>query len=306
MERIDNSYQLRKYYFMLRNGIKEFLYALTHQKIKTKKFPEIINIETSIICNANCVTCPHKSIKRKINMEFETVKKIIDNASKYPVKEIHPFNYGEPFIYPQFIELLRYVRKKMPKTKLIVYSNGAAMTEEQMTTVIKERLLDKINFSLDAASPKTYKLIRGLDYKKTVEKINYFIALKRKYGSNLDISVSFVLTSGNEKELKLFKKYWKGKARLHIALDDGRSGRAFINRFSKMPCKSPFIRMFILTDGRVVCCEHDARGDMILGNINNNSLEEIWNSKEYRNLRMMHNSQNKKRVPLCKNCRARF
>jgi radical SAM protein with 4Fe4S-binding SPASM domain len=301
-----NGPKMLKTYLKLRNKLKDFVYHFQSQFLKKKEFPEIINIETSILCNAKCKFCPHKNIKRKIDMDFHLIKKIVDEASNYKIKEIHPFDYGEPFLYNRFIESLFYIRRKIPKCKIFVYSNGSAMTDKQMKEIAKNNLLDKVNFSLDAASPKTYKALKGLDYKKTIKKILKFIKLNKKYKNDVDISVSFIIGDLNKKELNNFKKFWKGKARLHIAVDDGRGGTPFINRASKNPCSWLFNRTAILTTGDVVVCCVDAAGKLVVGNVNNNSLKEVWNSPKYERIRKLHLNGGKGKIPLCANCQVRY
>ena len=44
-------------------------------------FPKYIQIETSMVCNSNCVFCPHKEMERGPNyMEERIWKKIIDES----------------------------------------------------------------------------------------------------------------------------------------------------------------------------------------------------------------------------------
>jgi radical SAM protein with 4Fe4S-binding SPASM domain len=295
-----------KTYLILRDRIKDFLYSFQSKRLKKKSFPEIINIETSILCNAHCITCPHKEIKREINMDFSIFKKIVDEISSYNVKEIHPFNYGEPFIYKDFIKALKYLREKTPRTKIFIYSNGGAMTDKDLEEVIKNNLLDKVNFSLDAISPETYKIMRGLDYALVTKKIFKFIELNKRYGNKIDISVSFVINDKNKHEVNKFKRFWKGKARVHIGVDDGREGKPFINKSSKNPCSWPFNRIIILTNGDVVICCVDAKGKLIVGNIKNSSIKDIWNGETYERIRSLHLSGNKDKLPLCGSCYVRY
>lgn len=294
-----------KTYLRTRNKIKDLVYSFQSRKLEKTEFPEIINIETSILCNADCITCPHKHIKRKQNMELSIVKKIIDEISLYPVKEVHPFNYGEPFLYPNFIQVLKYLRSKT-KSEIFIYSNGSAMTDVQVGEVVKNHLIDKVNFSIDAAEPETYKNVRRLDYSTTLKKVLNFIEVNSRYGNKIQVSVSFVINSQNERELGKFKKFWKGKARVHLAADDGREGKPFINRASKYPCSWLFNRIVVLTTGQVVPCCIDASGKLILGNVNKNSIKEIWDSPAYEKIRQLHLQGKKDIIPLCSKCSVRY
>lgn len=294
-----------KKYIKLRNTTKEFLAKFN--KPKKLEFPKVITIETSVRCNANCIMCPHKSIKRKKDMDFSLFKKIIDEASNYDIDEIHPMNYGEPFLYKHFIKVLKYTKRKIKEAKIFIYTNGSVMTRKQMEEILKDNLIDYINFSLDAINPKTFARVHRLDYEITIKKINQFLELNKNYSYPVFTYISFALNKYNESELKEFTKYWKNKVnKVHVGCDDGRYGKPFVNKASKNPCRTVFERTTILTDGSVVLCCIDAKGTFILGNINKNTIKEIWDNKKYELVRRLHLHKNKDKIPLCKKCNVRY
>ena len=43
-----------------------------------------------------------------------------------------------------------------------------------------------------------------------------------------------------------------------------------------------------MADGNVVPCTQISNNEIVLGNVKENTLEEIWNSKKYKNFRQMH------------------
>jgi hypothetical protein len=47
-----------------------------------------------------------------------------------------------------------------------------------------------------------------------------------------------------------------------------------------------------MADGNVVPCTQISNNELVMGNINENTLEEIWNGKKYKDLRKMHISGN--------------
>lgn len=71
--------------------------------------------------------------------------------------------------------------------------------------------------------------------------------------------------------------------------------------FHRMPCRHPFLYTMILYDGRTTFCCIDFNGKMISGDLNLQSLHEIWNGFIYKNFRNdMLNLDLKKK--LCLNC----
>jgi len=68
---------------------------------------------------------------------------------------------------------------------------------------------------------------------------------------------------------------------------------------SKVFCMMPWVHTHIWPNGNAFpCCMSDS--DIVYGNLNDNSLEEIWNNKKYKKLRK--NMLNEKESPECTRC----
>ena len=68
---------------------------------------------------------------------------------------------------------------------------------------------------------------------------------------------------------------------------------------SKVFCMMPWVHTHIWPNGNAFpCCMSDS--DIVYGNLNDNSLEEIWNSEKYKKLRK--NMLNEKESPECTRC----
>ena len=59
---------------------------------------------------------------------------------------------------------------------------------------------------------------------------------------------------------------------------------------------------FLLFDGKVSICCRDYSGELIIGDIKDNSLDEIRKSKKLLSLQKAHTSRNLENYNLCKNC----
>ena len=69
------------------------------------------------------------------------------------------------------------------------------------------------------------------------------------------------------------------------------------------PCISPFSTLEILHDGTVPLCGCDYKPTVVLGNVNNNSLLEIWNSEKFEKIRNDHAKGNRNNISICAGCR---
>jgi radical SAM protein with 4Fe4S-binding SPASM domain len=67
-------------------------------------------------------------------------------------------------------------------------------------------------------------------------------------------------------------------------------------------CPQLWQRMFIHPDGVVTPCCADVYRELVVGNVKNSSLEEIWTGIKYRRLRGLHKEGNAGTIPTCSSC----
>ena len=67
----------------------------------------------------------------------------------------------------------------------------------------------------------------------------------------------------------------------------------------KAPCSDLWRRMFIWLDGKVNPCDSDYKSKLVVGNINDNNISELWKSDKYGEYRRIHISNSRKNKTLC-------
>lgn len=269
------------------------------RKEKSSGLPVEFSIELTNYCNSRCIMCPNKDMKRpRGRMSFETFKKIIDEIKEYS-EFIYLHLAGEPLMNSKFEEMIKYANKSNLRTGLS--TNAILLNKENAEKIINSKL-DFIILSIDATNPITYKKVRGTDNFELVKKnIEEFIKLKNKPYT----AIQLIYMDENKDEVKEFAKEWKGKVdaiRIKPVLNIGN----ILNKSKKRkkPCVLLWRQMAILWNGDVVSCCLDYLGDTILGNINKNSIKEIWNNEKMANLRRLHKEGKIEEISLCKNCDA--
>lgn len=66
-------------------------------------------------------------------------------------------------------------------------------------------------------------------------------------------------------------------------------------------CERPFETMYIKWDGKAVLCCSDYKGEVVMGDVNKDSMTDIFNNKKYKVYRE-HLKQGKRDLPLCNKC----
>ncbi len=116
-----------------------------------------------------------------------------------------------------------------------------------------------------------------------------------------------------EKEIRPFYEHWSKKIGrgdiIHVADYNDWAGsvedKSITNAPSlrdRRPCRMLWKNLIIYYDDRVSPCCFDAEGDLIVGNVMDQGIKEIWNGAPLRNIRDLHCSHHFKDIPLCSKC----
>lgn len=266
-------------------------------------FPEVLTIETTNICNAFCIFCPHSKMKRKQTiMTSSLYEKIINEAKQLGVKEIVLSFFGEPFCDRNIINRIKFAKQN--GLKVTIYTNAILLDEHTSQEIIDNKL-DKIFISLDSYSSEHYKKIRLVGkYDEVVKNVNDLIELKKKNNSLLPIvEIGMIILDKKDKQgIQTFMDQWKHADNVVV-----RQPHEWINKGTdiknKLPCYPLWNDFYILCDGRVVPCCMDYDGTYILGDTNRQTLDEIWKtSQQLKQLRKHHLENTTDSLDLCKNC----
>ena len=290
------------------------------KKLKIKQleeFPEAISIETVNICNAKCWFCPQPEHTRtKGYMDMDLYKMIIDEISenRKRVKSIALFMDGEPTLHKKLIEFLKYAKSKNIKN-IYLSSNMEFFSEKIINQIFEQNLHQTLKYvicSLDGVSETTHQSNRiGVDTKKAYENTHLLIKKKNQKRSIYPwVFPRMLINETNKHEEKEFYNYWRGKADkvLRTAMHNwgGQIKDKRLNLadhgFSKI-CYFPFSQCFIQINGGIRLCCLDVNGEYIFGDLENNSITEIWRSKKFTDLRKNFLDQDYNKLPkLCHNC----
>ncbi len=276
------------------------------------KFPKVILLDTISFCNLKCSMCGHKDMKRKKSiMSMSLFKKIIDEiAARDKNVRVWLVFFGEMLILKKetIFTMIKYA-KDSGLRDVVLNSNANLLNKEKAEVLITSGL-DALYVGIDAFNPDTYSKIRiGGDYHKVVDNVKMIIRLKKEMKVDKPkIFVQFVEMEENQSEVKGFVKFWKGqgaiaKVRPKVSwagLVSAPSQKVPLNK--RWPCHWAMQTMSIVDDGRVVCCAVDVDARFIAGDINKQSLYEIWNGK-LKNLRNYHKQGEFDKLPsFCRDC----
>jgi len=244
-----------------------------------------VYIEITNVCNLNCKFCPDTSRKKEfISLEnFEEIVKKIHNHTNLVALHVK----GEPLLHCNLEEILKILEKYNLKTNIT--TNGT-LIKKNIETIKNSKAIRQINFSLHSIIQNKNLDKRYLtDIFKSVEQLENIIISYRLWNlQNIkenDINSDVIKTLEdyynvpNLKQQLIENEFIKLKENLFINQDIEFEWPDITKKpiMEKGRCLALKEQVAILVDGTVVPCCLDNNGDIPLGNILEETMEDILN-----------------------------
>lgn len=303
-----------------------YIYAKSTKKASHKGRPFSLSIEPTTACNLGCPECPSglKQFTRptgKLNLDLH--KEMIEQLKK-SVFYINYYFQGEPFLHPNFLDLIKEAKRNKIYTAT---STNAHFIDKKKAEEIVTSGLDRLIISIDGLTQATYENYRVHGkLSKVIEGTNHLLEAKKQMNSSTPhLIFQFLAVKPNEHEIpevfKLGKEMKIDEVRIKSAqLYDYENGNPLMpenEKYSRYKLQSDGTyrlkyktgnhcwRMWsssVLTwDGKVVPCCFDKDAKHVLGSIENSNFADIWNNKEYVAFRQAVLT-GRNQIDICKNC----
>lgn len=274
--------------------------------------PLYINVEPTNACNLQCYTCSIDGTRKRGTMDMDLFRKIIDQSATAGVYEVALFMGGEPLLHKDLPEMIRYVEEKGLDSR--VYTNATLLTREKAVDILDSGL-SFLGVSIDGDNKEEYESMRiGADFDVVIDNVLGLLELMKERGADkpyVSLQMMKLLENPNQGIDPAFKALFNGLPIEEFSVrnpHDWRGEKGIIklkDRGSKYyPCQVFWSAMSIAWDGRVVGCSADLNGKFILGDLNHQSIMEVWNGEDYRRHRRLMKQKKYTELGLCADCHA--
>ena len=276
-------------------------------------FPAAILIENTNCCNARCVMCPRETLTRKRGfMAFELFEKIIrevSSAKRKPVVHLHGF--GEPLLDTSLPERIR-LAKALGIKQTYLATNASLLFPETARKIISAGL-DRMKISFYGTDEESYNAtMRGLDFNVTLDNIREFVRIRKDLKKRTPkLILQYLPQETNGAKTKEFRSMWRsvldkkaGDCLNISSLDNFGGGRAYNRVGAKIVsvCFYPWAALSVLHDGKAVTCCVDYNGVQGVGDLNCQSVTEIWNGPVLSSIRKKFGQLDYSGFPTCLSC----
>ncbi|MBN1436433.1 MAG: SPASM domain-containing protein [Sedimentisphaerales bacterium] len=283
--------------------------VMAQEKEATERLPREIDIEINTERSLRIVDYPHSQLAgTREAMDIELFSKIVDDCSAYDDICLTIGGFGEPLAHRDLIGMIE--RAKSAGIFGINIETDGRLLEGELAEQLLAADIDVISVHLDADSAALYQQLKGENcFERVVNNIETFTA-KAKAEGKITIVPHMVKMRATMAEMESFYDRWiticgaavltgfsdyAGQIADKAVMDMSPPNRWACERLSK--------RMTILADGTVCVCDQDFACKHVIGNVTQQSVEDIWRSKQWEQLRKEHASGVYSSCELCGKCR---
>ncbi len=268
------------------------------------QFPRLVAIETTNYCNAKCVFCPNALLARgRQHMSDALFASILEQCREFPLHAIEPFLQGEPFSDPKILPRLEMIHRRLPATRLRLYSNGYALRPER-TDALCDLGIDHLYISLNTTDPERYRADVGLDLERTLENLRYLADPARRKRVARHITFRMLRSSDTPLgEQDAFLRFCKqmGVRPFIVGLFNYKGDVSSGLPIPGFPCEH-LDRLDILSNGVVTLCCMDQEGEFAWGDANRQPILDIYRGEVARRYRQALWAGRRRHIHPCDSC----
>lgn len=263
--------------------------------------PLTIYVEPTNRCNLSCDFCPQsledyedRTGKRQ-DMPIDLWRKIMDEIRIMEIKSLKLYFFGEPLLHPDIVEMVSIAKTVCERVELT--TNGMALSVKTATGLLG--VLDYLRVSIypDVKHPEhvVRNVARLWDLREGLHHSNPYICAKvfsqaeadsiRPFYENIvdEIAVEGLHTIGSE-FVQISQQ----------AKDDRKA------------CPYPFYNLVVKSNGDVVPCCVAWEDSLVVGNVREETLLEIWRGDKLARIHRLHLEGRRGELAACAKCDTLF
>jgi radical SAM protein with 4Fe4S-binding SPASM domain len=245
-------------------------------------------------------------------MDFGLFKRITREMRAAGVEEVGVFYLGESFMNPRLlVDCIAWLKREIAMPYVFLTSNASMSFPEAVEECMKAGL-DSLKWSVNAADEAQFEKIMGVSgrlFRHALENIQSAWEVRKRGGYKIGLYASSIQYNGAQQQKMeqllaervrpyVDQHYWlplysmgafatQREEQLGYRPTAGNQGRIGALR-EPLPCWSAFTEGHVTAEGKLSACCFDATANWTMGDLNQQSFMEAWNSEPFVKLRAAH------------------
>lgn len=326
--RVVDTYGIRTKLYLLGSVLKRMAECRVQGGRPLDQFPGTLQVQTRTGCNSHCLLCPQDTVSAMFPaevMDRGLYDRIAREAASEPrLRAFALVLQNEPLLDPDLAAKIRDFQALNTANAIVfIVTNGSLLTPARVRELLDSGL-DMMHISVNGNRREDFETInRGRDFGVFADNLDYLLSQDL---SRLGLHLSFLMNARYAPELRAaVARYRALGLKVHIhgisnrgglvdaALVEDYGGTAVTdsirNRLLKplvkrlLPCcPYPFYQCSVLANGQVLLCTHDWARRTIVGDLNRQSIRDVWNGPTLTEIRRLFLRGRMKDVAACAHC----
>lgn len=237
-------------------------------------------------------------------MSWETYKTIIDDISE-KAKYVALTSSGEPLLCNRLSDMVSYAKQR---GLYVVTTTNGLLLDAKVAEELLSAGLNELRISVDGATKQTYEHIRtGANYEKLIQNIQSLQEIRHKYPTCM-IDLHIVFQKDNVQDFYIYADTYKHLADTLSVSMPKTFGYPELRAIATTPMVKPdtcnllYTMITVLADGSVsICCNNHSQKSLV-GHIDSDGFDTIWNNATYNKYRQLHLDGQFDKIELCSGC----
>lgn len=272
-------------------------------------------MEINNTCNIDCLMCKTSlSTRQKGKMKEDILELTFEKLAKAGITDICLHTIGDPLMNPQLGKVFEECRKWGISAPI---STNGLLLHRHVDTLIKYMdVSPSIRFSIDGATKETYEKVRfGGKWETLLE--NLEIAKKLRKNKGFSLSTVMKVTRDNMGEVGLFIERFRDlvgapeRDMSFSVISSLSPDNAYFEKVNLFPnhtykhlmcgqvAGEPFV---VHINGDISVCCRDYQGELLVGNIREDSIESITEKPLLKKMQKAHESGDVSEYHSCDTC----
>jgi radical SAM protein with 4Fe4S-binding SPASM domain len=311
---------------------------VTLEDVVPLETPFSAHIDVCSVCNFKCSFCfqadnegmKAANLKRGM-MPVDLFKKIVDDLAELPqrLKKVKIGNHGEPTLHDSLPEMIEYLNSRDITDIIELFTNGSKLNPDLNLKMV-EAGLQRINISLEGLTNQRYMDVAGarVDFNDMVANITHLYENRgqcRIYIKIADQTSALgkdddtVFELSDEEKNDFFKTFGNICDEIYVekivpqwartqydkqndVSDAGMYGQQV--KKDKKICPFTFMYLQFNWDGTTSPCTLDWPKKVVVGNVRDQSVSDIWTGDKLRDLQIAQLHGHRDKIDFCNDCSA--
>jgi MoaA/NifB/PqqE/SkfB family radical SAM enzyme len=272
------------------------------------KVPAWLDLEINTNCNIICRKCFRRFyIPDTQYMDSKLAVKIIKEFGRKGGQSIRFIERGEPTLSPDLVDLVEYASDY--DLRSVINTNCIKLDKGLIEDLI-DAGISQISCAIDSCDKKTYEILQGDHFEKVIKNVKSLYKLSRGTNTQVQIHVNIQEENAQEVYNGIYNAFFERYADkvIHQPTYNLYDFNENVELDSN-PCIEPWRRLIVLADGRVMICpaclNYHNEEVYEVGNLNEQTLEDIWTGKKMNLVRTWHSNNQLNKMWPCRSCRLR-